>query len=288
MIEGRIISAMAGFYHVKSGNKVYLCKPRGIFRKTQLTPAVGDIVMITPEADEGTIEKVAPRTSLLTRPFVANVTASLLQFSIRDPAPDLLLLDTLIVNCLYHGIEPILLFNKTDLAEDQVAQELAQVYDQSGYAMHFISVFEGHGIKRLTETLDEGIYVLAGQSGVGKSSLINQLAATNLTVGEISTKLARGKHTTRHTSLVELKPDVFLVDTPGFQNLHLEAGVEPIDVLLGYPEFQEVGECQFYNCLHQHEPRCAVKEAYHAGRIHAIRYQHYLTLQQKLRDRKEF
>lgn len=288
MIEGRIISAMAGFYHVKAGDTVYLCKPRGIFRKNQLTPAVGDVVLMTPNGEEGTIEQVKDRTSLLTRPYVANVTKALLQFSIRDPAPDLLLLDTLIVNCLYHGIEPILLFNKTDLAEDQAATELAMIYQQSGFEMHFISVFEGRGIQTLTDALEPGIYVLAGQSGVGKSSLINQLATTDLAVGQISTKLGRGKHTTRHSSLIEMKPEVYLVDTPGFQNLHLEPGIEPIDILLGYPEFHDVGECQFYNCLHEHEPRCAVKAAFQAGELQPRRYQNYLNLQQKLRDRKEF
>lgn len=288
MIDGRIISAMAGFYHVKADNRVYLCKPRGIFRKNQLTPAVGDLVTISTSGEEGTIEKVAVRSNLLSRPFVANVTQALLQFSIRDPAPDLLLLDTLIVNCLYHQIEPILLFNKTDLQADREASELEKVYDKSGFSLHFISVLDGQGIDYLTKKFDQGVYVLAGQSGVGKSSLINQLATTELAVGKISQKLGRGKHTTRHTSLIEMKPEVYLVDTPGFQNLHLEPGIEPIDILLGYPEFHEVGECQFYNCLHQHEPKCAVKQAFQAGLIHPRRYQNYLTLQQKLRERKDF
>ncbi|HHT21238.1 MAG TPA: ribosome small subunit-dependent GTPase A [Tissierellia bacterium] len=288
MIPGRIISAMAGFYHVKAEGQTYLCRPRGIFRKTQHTPAVGDLVMITTDGPKGTIERIAERSTLLTRPFVANVTSALLQFSIRDPAPDLLLLDTLIVNCLYHDIEPILLFNKTDLNTKAEAKALAEIYRASGFEMHFISVLEGDGLTKLTEALAEGIYVLAGQSGVGKSSLINQLATTELAVGDISKKLGRGRHTTRHTSLVELRDDVYLVDTPGFQNLHLEAGITPEDIVEGYPEFFELGDCQFYNCLHQHEPRCVIKQAYQSGLIHPRRYDNYLILQQRLQERKEY
>lgn len=288
MIPGRIIAAMAGFYHVKAEGQTYLCKPRGIFRKTQHTPAVGDLVMITTDGEEGTIEQIEERSTLLSRPFVANVTSALLQFSIRDPAPDLLLLDTLIVNCLYHDIEPILLFNKTDLNTKAESDELARIYQASGFEKHFVSVLEGDGLAQLTDALEEGIYVLAGQSGVGKSSLINQLATTELAVGDISKKLGRGRHTTRHTSLVELKEDVYLVDTPGFQNLHLEAGIEPEDVVDGYPEFLNFGDCQFYNCLHQHEPRCVVKQAYQDGLIHPRRYENYLILQQRLQERKEY
>lgn len=288
MMTGRIISALAGFYHVQAEGRSYLCKPRGIFRKTGFSPAVGDVVKFTPAGDEGTIEAIEPRTSLLSRPFVANVSSALLQFSIRDPSPDLLLLDTLIVNCLFHDIEPILLFNKTDLDDDQAAAGLAEIYHQTDFEMHFISVLAGNGLTLLAETLDEGIYVLAGQSGVGKSSLINQLTETSQAVGDISHKLGRGRHTTRHSSLVELKPGVYLVDTPGFQNLHLEDGVTPDDVANGYPEFFELGNCQFYNCLHQHEPGCAVQAAYQSGAIHPRRYEHYLTLQQRLSDRKEY
>lgn len=287
MIKGRIIGAIAGFYHVLAEGKVYLCKPRGIFRKTSFTPAVGDLVQITPDGDEGVIEEIFDRISLLTRPFVANVTSALLLFSIRDPSPDLLLLDTLIVNCLYHDIEPILLFNKTDL-DDKAGQQLAEIYQDAGFSMHFISVLEQDGLSQLKDSLDEGIYVLAGQSGVGKSSLINQLAATDFTVGDISQKLGRGRHTTRHSSLVCLKPDVYLVDTPGFQNLHLEAGVEPADVEIGYPEFLDFGSCQFYNCLHQHEPGCAIKQAYAEGLINARRYENYLVLQERLESRKDY
>lgn len=288
MIRGRIIASIAGFYPVKAEGKVYLCKPRGIFRKTDHTPAVGDIVLITTDGEEGTIEKIMERSSLLTRPFVANVTSALLLFSIRDPSPDLLLLDTLIVNCLYHGIEPILLFNKTDLDDSAAAEDMARIYQPSGFDMYFISVTTGDGMNLLAQELEEGVYVLAGQSGVGKSSLINHLATTDLIVGDISRKLGRGKHTTRHSSLVELRDGVFLVDTPGFQNLYLENGVSPVDVLDGYPEFFNFGRCQFYNCLHQHEPGCVVKQAHQDGLIPDRRYQQYLVLQQRLQERKEF
>lgn len=288
MIRGRIIGAIAGFYHVKADSQVYLCKPRGIFRKHQQAPAVGDEVMITTDGEEGTIEEILPRRNLLSRPFVANVSAALLQFSIRDPAPDLLLLDTLIVNCVFHDIEPILVFNKTDLDRDERAESLAQHYQPTGYPIYFLSVLEQRGLAQLTEDLQAGVYVLAGQSGVGKSSLINQLATTDLEVGEISSKLGRGKHTTRHSSLVELKDSVYLVDTPGFQNLHLEPGVDPYDVVAGYPEFLEFGPCQFYDCLHQHEPRCAVKAARDQGELSEKRYAQYISLQERLAARKEF
>lgn len=288
MIEGMIISSIAGYYHVQTKQGLFLCKPRGIFRKEKRTPAVGDRVRITTDQEEGTIEFIHERTSLLTRPFVANVTFALLQFSIRDPSPDLLLLDTLILNSMVHGIRPIILFNKTDLTDISGSETYRKIYEASGIPVHFLSVLQSDGIDYLKHTLQAGIYVLAGQSGVGKSSLINALAGADLTTGDISERLGRGKHTTRHTSLIELSEQVYLVDTPGFQNLDIEEGVTLQDVVLGYPEMEAYSQCQYYNCLHDREPRCGVKQAVADGHIHETRYQNYLKLLEEIRQRKDY
>lgn len=288
MIEGMIISSIAGYYHVQTDQGLFLCKPRGIFRKEKRTPAVGDRVRILPEQNEGTIEYIYSRMSLLTRPFVANVSYALLQFSIRDPSPDLLLLDTLILNSLVHGITPIILFNKTDLTDQTENERYQAIYQASGIAIHFLSVLQRDGLDYLKQTLGKGIYVLAGQSGVGKSSLINALADADLTTGQISDRLGRGKHTTRHTSLLKLREEVYLVDTPGFQNLDIEEGVSLKDVVLGYPEMEEYAQCQYYNCLHDREPKCGVKQAVKERRIHETRYENYVKLLNELRLRKDY
>lgn len=288
MIEGMIISSIAGYYHVQTAQGLFLCKPRGIFRKVKHTPAVGDRVHISTDQLEGTIEQIHKRTSLLTRPFVANVSFALLQFSIRDPSPDLLLLDTLILNSMVHGITPIILFNKTDLTHAQEIDSYRKIYQASGITVHFLSVLQQDGLQYLKHTLSPGIYVLAGQSGVGKSSLINALTDADLTTGDISERLGRGKHTTRHTSLIKLREEVYLVDTPGFQNLDIEDGVGLQDVVFGYPEMEAHAQCQYYNCLHDREPKCGVKQAVQDGHISESRYQNYLRLLEEIRQRKDY
>ncbi|WP_459128728.1 ribosome small subunit-dependent GTPase A [Guggenheimella bovis] len=287
MIDGIIISSVAGTYQVHTEEGRYLAKARGIFRLQEIKPAVGDRVRISVHEKEATIEEIKARTNELVRPFVANIDYCLLTFALKDPEPDLVLLDTLIINVLSKGIEPILLFNKTDLGVSNEEEELKKIYEKSGFPVHFFSVYSKEGVEKMFETLPKGIFVLAGQSGVGKSSLLNELLGEELETGSISKKLLRGRHTTRTTSLLEGPDGRYFVDTPGFQSLELEDTIEPIDVLLGYPEFQPYeGHCKFANCTHENEPGCAVKE--HLNEFHPIRYKNYVTLQQKLKKRRKY
>lgn len=288
MTEGKIISAIAGYYWVHTQAGDVLCKPRGIFRKHGKSPAVGDRVRISHQGEEGTIEQILERKNLLRRPFVSNVDYCLLVFSLREPEPDLLLLDRLIVNSIFHDIEPFILFNKTDLAKPEELSKMMEIYGPTGFPIHFLTIHNEAELEDLLSQLPEGIYVLAGQSGVGKSSLLNRFSGKELQTQTISEKLGRGRHTTRNSLLLEVKPECYIIDTPGFQNLNLEEKVQWQDIYLAFPEFHELEPCQFYNCTHVHEPRCSVKVAVQEGRIHAKRYENYQALIEELEERRNY
>mgnify|MGYP001469524017 CR=1 FL=1 len=290
-MQGRIIKAMAGFYHVYSEKEIYLTKPRGLFRLENITPAVGDMVDF--EADplhmEGTIVSIHERENLLIRPRVSNVTMALLVFSLIDPMPDYLLLDKLICNALWQGIEPHLVFNKCDLryGEEEVAKT---IYSLTPHEKHFVSAQTGEGIEELRASLVGGIHVVAGPSGSGKSSLLNAFGMEKtLEVGEISSKLRRGKHTTRHVQLLPIGEDTFIVDTPGFTNLELDEKIDPLILRECFEEFLPFAhKCRYDNCLHGPEPQCAVKEALAQGLIRPERYENYLILLDQVKERKDY
>jgi ribosome biogenesis GTPase len=290
-MKGKIIKAMAGFYHVYSEEKVYLTKPRGLFRLENITPAVGDWVDF--EADEihmeGTITKIYPRQNILRRPRVSNVTMTLIVFSLKDPAPDYLLIDKLICNALAQGITPMLVFNKSDLDNEEI-ERAKTIYSLSPLALHFISAFSGEGVEELRASLSGGTHVVAGPSGTGKSSLLNAIGVEKeLEVGEISAKLRRGRHTTRHVQLLPIGDETFIVDTPGFTNLALDQDIDPLMLRECYEEFLPFSEdCRYDNCLHGPEPQCGVKEALEQGRIRPERYENYLALLEEVKERKEY
>lgn len=287
MIEGIIITSVAGNYWVETKEGTFRSKPRGILRKEGIKPATGDKVLISLSGDEGVIEEIKARMNNLIRPFVANIDYALLTFSLKKPSPDFLLLDKLIINCMFHKIKPWLVFNKTDLSDKQSEQEILDLYSLSGFPIYFTSALDQTGLDELFDALPNGTYMLAGQSGVGKSTIINKLLGGELLTGEISQKLGRGRHTTRQNTLIKAKEDLYFVDTPGFQNLYLEEEIEAIDVKIGYPEFYEYeGHCKYVNCLHYKEPECAIKK--HVDSIHPLRYENYLILLQDILQRRKY
>lgn len=286
MMKGRIVGSIAGFYHVKVGATTYLSKPRGIFRKKGFAPTVGDEVEVqVDENNEGTIIKILPRKNALIRPFVSNLDGAILVFSLKDPLPDLLLLDRLLINVSYRGIRPIILWTKKDLVSEKEKKSVKSLYEDL-VTYYEISALEEKEVKTFFSELPEGVYLLAGQSGVGKSTIFNALNGELQEIGDISKKLKRGRHTTRNSVLIEVSEGRYLVDTPGFQNLQLDQDIEPIEIQDYYPEFQDK-LCKFDNCIHRSEPHCGVKEAI-GDTISETRYENYLYLLEEAEMKRSY
>jgi len=285
MVEGVIIKGIAGFYYVRVGETVYECKARGKFKNKKKIPLVGDQVKISLDGDKGVIEEIAERTNELFRPAVANVDQSLIVFALKNPEPHLNLLDKLLILSEYVGIDSIICLNKSDIDDVKKFQHIRDIYEPIGYKVVVTSVVDDLGFDTLKEELHHKITVLAGPSGVGKSSILNTvqpgLAAK---VGSISEKIKRGKHTTRHSELIALDSGGYVVDTPGFSSLDIEfIGKEHLSEC--YPEIYRASEgCQFNNCMHIKEPNCAVKTAVESGEIHVERYDSYVYFMNLLED----
>ncbi|WP_422660495.1 ribosome small subunit-dependent GTPase A [Paenibacillus sp. EC2-1] len=299
MLEGLIVKALSGYYYVKplrEGNVVsgedpsVQCRARGIFKKRGVSPLVGDRVLYTlTENGEGTVEEILPRSSQLIRPPVANVHLAVLLFSIKEPDLSLLLLDKFLVHVEHAGLEALICFTKQDLADegDDSAERARSLYEAIGYEVIVTSSQEGLGMEIVKERLAGQISVFSGQSGVGKSSLLNALMpGLSLETSEISQRLGRGRHTTRHVELIELDNGGFVVDTPGFSQLDFqELGVEELSS--SFREFIPFAEnCRFRGCSHTHEPGCRVIEAKDEGLIVSSRYEHYVEFLTEMKDKK--
>ena len=293
-IEGRIIRGIAGFYYVDAAESGFLagpyaCKAKGIFRKEGISPLVGDRVVfdITDEKDmEGNITQILPRKNALVRPAAANVDQGLLVFAFEDPAPNRLLLDRFLVDMMRLGIPVILCFNKNDLDETgQMEDDLRAIYADCGCELLFVSALRGEGLEQIKARLSGKLTVLAGPSGVGKSSIVNSLQSkTRMETGHTSKKLKRGRHTTRRAELIAVGEDAFVMDTPGFSSLFLKE-MEKEDLQNYYPEFEPYREqCRFLGCQHMNEPDCAVKEAVRSGAVHEKRYETYQALYRELAE----
>lgn len=293
MMQGKIVKGIAGFYYVHvAGSGVYECKAKGVFRKEKIKPLVGDNVEIEvlDEKDmEGNITKILPRKNDLIRPAVANIDQALVVFAVTQPEPHFNLLDRFLVMMERKSIPTVLCFNKTDIAESPAVTELKQIYSGCGYPLLFTSAKEEENIEKLKELLKEKTTAIAGPSGVGKSSLINLLQSeVKMETGSISRKIARGKHTTRHSELLVLGKDSYIMDTPGFSSLYVN-DFEKEELKYYFSEFDPYeGKCRFNGCDHIHEPGCAVKAAVEEGKIHRVRYQDYTEMYRELQERKRY
>ena len=292
-MQGKIIKGIAGFYYVHvAGSGVYECKAKGIFRKDGVKPLVGDDVEmeVTHEKDmEGNIMRILPRKNELVRPAVANIDQALVVFAVTKPKPHFNLLDRFLVMMETKEIPAILCFNKADIAGDAEIAGLKAVYENCGYPLIFTSAKKEENIDRLKELLQGKTTAAAGPPGVGKSSLINRLqSGVKMETGSISRKIERGKHTTRHSELIMLGDESYIMDTPGFSSLYA-GNMEKEDLKYCFPEFAPYeGKCRFNGCGHIHEPGCAVKQAADEGKIHRIRYEDYVMMYRELQERKRY
>ena len=284
-LEGVIIKGVGGFYYARDpAGQVYVLRAKGKFRKQRITPMVGDRVRFLPGSgeEEGWVEQVLPRTSELIRPTVANIRYIVLVIA-PQPAPDYLLVDTLMVMAIRQGIRPALVVNKCDL-DQNLAQTVRRDYQSLEIPVLAVSAKENLGLDELRALLREGICCFAGQSGVGKSTLLSAATGLELKSGEISRKISRGKHTTRHAELL-FSGEYAVLDTPGFSLLELWEGLEPIRLKEYYPDFFPYeGQCRFSPCYHRSEPGCAVLEAVREGKISPARLERYHQLLKKVQE----
>ena len=292
-MQGKIIKGIAGFYYVNVVEfGVYECKAKGIFRKEKQKPLVGDnveIEVLDEETMTGNITALLPRENELIRPAVANIDQALVVFAVTRPSPHFNLLDRFLVMMERQDIPVVLCFNKEDIAEDEQVEKLRSVYEGCGYPCVFTSALEERNIEKIKELLKGKTTVIAGPSGVGKSSLINILNPdAKMETGDISSKIERGKHTTRHSELFTIAQDSYIMDTPGFSSLYVN-DFEKEELKYYFPEFDPYeGTCRFLGCDHVHEPDCAVKAAVEAGEIHEIRYKDYLEMYEELKSKRRY
>jgi ribosome biogenesis GTPase len=280
MKEGVILKGIGGLYDVMADGEVFQCRPRGRFRIKGISPMVGDRVRFAPPTDtaEGVLEEILSRKNTLLRPAVANIDCLAVVLSVTQPDPDLYLADKLMISAERMDVSCLLIINKTDLASPEKIDEIADSYRAAGYSIHCVSGKLGRGMDELCRDI-KGITTLAGQSGVGKSSIINYLhPSVNLKTGEVSKKIKRGRHTTRHVELLPLPYGGMIVDTPGFSQLEIR-DLEPNELKDYYPEFRQYGnDCYFSGCTHVSEPDCAVKQAVEEGILPEDRYERYVYL----------
>lgn len=290
MPEGMIVKALAGFYYVRTAERIYQCKARGVFKKRGISPLVGDRVRFTPIGErEGVIEEILPRSVELIRPPIANVDLAILVFSVREPELNLRLLDRLLVLVEKAELQTVIVLSKIDLLEPAMdVESVSDTYRAMGYPVHFVSASNGIGYEGLRVFLDGKISVVAGQSGVGKSSLLNAMfPELDLKMGEVSHKLGRGRHTTRHVELIEIGPDSFIADTPGFSQLDF-GDIQPAELDSYFRDISlQSQDCYYRGCQHDREEDCAVRRAVRDRQLNELRYQHYLEFLKEVRETKE-
>jgi ribosome biogenesis GTPase / thiamine phosphate phosphatase len=287
-MEGKIIKGIGGFYYVKTIEGIIECKARGKFRHKDMKPMVGDSVDISVSNSKGVIEDIFDRTSELIRPTVANITQAFVVFAIKSPDINFDLLNRFLILCEYNNIKAIVCLNKVDLATEEEKEEVKKKINDIGYDVLFINAKKGEGIELLKERLKNNETVLCGPSGAGKSTLINTLInRIHMETGVVSEKIGRGKHTTRHSELIEIE-DGYLVDSPGFSNIEI-GFMEKEELRYCFPEFEEYNHnCKFRGCLHNKEPECAVKKALQESKINETRYNFYIRILEELLEGEKY
>ena len=290
VLNGVIIKGIGGFYYVEAAGEVYECKARGAFRKKKITPLAGDNVTITVrEGKENTIDEIGERKNFLLRPPVANIDTLIIVSSVKDPVPSLLVIDKMTAIAVDKGIKPCVVFSKSDLGD---TTELESIYRKAGIDVVSVCCKTGEGIEKVKEMISDGITVFTGNTGVGKSSLLNCIDDRfSLATGEISDKLGRGRHTTREVTLYHINNGL-VADTPGFSSLDIEQTSDVIvkeNLPFCFPEFQEyLGKCKFTSCSHTVEKGCLILEALNNGEIDKNRHESYVSMYNDVKDLKEW
>jgi len=281
-VEGLVLKNYGGFYYVQDSEKnIYECKLRGKIKQQVIS---GDKVIFTPlENGKGILESILPRDNELLRPRVANVDLLLIVMANDKPSPSLMLLDRLLVNAYYHKLTPYIILNKNDLEEDSRAAMIRQYYPKAGFNLINTSVHTQYGINNVKQVIINRIAVMAGPSGSGKSSLLNCLVeGAKIKTQEVSRKIGRGRHTTRHVELYPIASGGWIADTPGFSVLDVP-DIESSKLADYYPDFREyTNNCKFTNCLHYREKECGLKKAVADGYIAQFRYDNYLAILKEL------
>ncbi|SHJ55499.1 ribosome biogenesis GTPase [Clostridium cavendishii DSM 21758] len=285
-MKGIIIKGIGGFYYVKTEQGIIECKARGKFRHKDMKPMVGDNVIISIEKNKGAIEDILDRSSELIRPTVANISQAFVVFAIKNPDLNFDLLNRFLVLCEHNEIHATVCLNKVDLCTEEEREEIKNKINSIGYEVLFINAKAGKGLDILKERFKNNVTVLCGPSGAGKSTLLNALIEKeHMETGSVSEKIGRGKHTTRHSELIEIEGG-FLVDTPGFSTLEVDF-IEKDDLKYAFPEFIEYNnECRFRGCSHYKEPNCKVKEAVEEGKINVKRYEFYVRTLEEIMSRR--
>jgi len=285
-LNGIILKGVGGFYYVDTGDNVVECRARGKFRKNTLTPIVGDRVEIEIcPSGEGSVVKIEERKNALTRPAVSNIDCLLIVAAASNPSPDTFFIDKMLVNAKMRGIDGMLCVNKSDLDMGE-AEELKRCYESAGYPVFITSAEEKSGVDELKRAVKGKTVAFAGLSGVGKSSLLSIITGKDLKTGQTS-KIERGRHTTRHVELMKID-GAYVFDTPGFSQLDVE-NIRADELKNFFPEILSMeGSCRFRGCSHTAEPDCAVKEAVACGRIFSSRYESYKAMYESLKSIKEW
>lgn len=288
-IKGTIIKGIGGFYYVEADGEIYECKARGIFRKDKITPLVGDTVQITVgDNNKNSIDVIFDRRNYFNRPPIANVDNLVIVSSTCEPKPNTLIIDRLTAVAAHKNVRPIIVFTKDDLYS---ASEFSDIYSSTGIDTFTVSNATGEGVDSLLREIAGTISVFTGNSGVGKSSLINSIAPEfSLETSEISQKLGRGRHTTRHVELYKIG-EGFIADTPGFSSLDFETNdiIRKEELAACFPEFSDyLGTCKFTSCSHINDKGCKIVEALSVGKIHPSRHESYVALYNEVKDIKDW
>ncbi len=292
-MKGKIVKGIAGFYYVHVVDYgLYECKAKGIFRKRKIKPLIGDNVqidVIDEKEKTGNIVEILPRENELIRPAVSNIDQAMVIFAAAEPNPNFNLLDRFLLLMGKQGVPVIICFNKRDIVKQKELDLLYHTYEKCGYEILFTSTYTEEGIEQVKEQLKGKTTVLAGPSGVGKSSMMNLLQPkANMETGEVSEKIKRGRHTTRHSEIIHIEGNTYVMDTPGFSSIWIDQfeKEELKDYFTEFLEFEP--ECKFKGCVHINEPICGVKRALEEGKISKIRYENYVNLYEELKEKRKY